>query len=162
MPKGEAVQQLAASMHLVLDLADKYPRGSLAAHILDSVAQFLPALLYPCTHLDRVRQIISRVRRLQCGDWKVLWETALRLLRKESEHKAKHRHNFSRSDTSSIQDRVVYAEHCTRKGDLSKGNQAVTSNSLPNVNPTNIDLLRAKHPEATHPDSDPVKVSSIL
>jgi hypothetical protein len=35
MPKGQAVEQFAASMHLVLDLADKYPRDSLAAHILD-------------------------------------------------------------------------------------------------------------------------------
>jgi hypothetical protein len=28
MPKGDAVEQFAASMHLVLDLADKYPRDS--------------------------------------------------------------------------------------------------------------------------------------
>ena len=154
-------EQLAASMHLVLDLADKYPRGSLAAHILDCVAQFLPALLCPCTRRGRVRQIISSARRFQRGDWKVLWETALRLSRKESDHKAKHRHNCARCDTSSIQARVVYAEHCARKGAL-YANQAVTSNSLPNANPTNIDLLRAKHPDATHPDSDPVKVSSIL
>ena len=28
MPKGEAIEQFAASMHLVLDLADKYPRDS--------------------------------------------------------------------------------------------------------------------------------------
>ena len=47
MPKGEAIEQFATSMHLVLDLADKYPRDSLAAHILDVVAQFLPALLTP-------------------------------------------------------------------------------------------------------------------
>ncbi len=32
-PKGEATEQFAASMHLVLDLADKYPRDSVAAHI---------------------------------------------------------------------------------------------------------------------------------
>ena len=38
MPKGEAMEQFAASLHLVLDLADKYPRDSLAAHILDVVA----------------------------------------------------------------------------------------------------------------------------
>ena len=41
MPKGEAIEQFAASMHLVLDLADKYPRDSLAAHILDVVAHTL-------------------------------------------------------------------------------------------------------------------------
>jgi hypothetical protein len=34
-PKGEAIDQFAASMHLVLDLADKYPSDSLDAHILD-------------------------------------------------------------------------------------------------------------------------------
>jgi hypothetical protein len=70
MPKGEAVEQFAASMHLVLDLADKYPRNSLAAHILDCVAQFLPALLCPCTRRGRVRQIISNTKRFQRGEWK--------------------------------------------------------------------------------------------
>jgi hypothetical protein len=65
MPKGEAVQQIAASVHLVLDLADKYPRDSLAAHILDCVAHFLPALLSPCTRRGRVRQIISNAKRFQ-------------------------------------------------------------------------------------------------
>jgi hypothetical protein len=59
IPKGEDVEQFAASMHLVLDLVDKYPRDFLAAHFLDCVAQFLPVLLCPCTHRDRVRQIIS-------------------------------------------------------------------------------------------------------
>jgi hypothetical protein len=100
--------------------------------------------------------------RFQRGDWKVLWETALRLSRKESDDKTKRKHNCDRCDTSSIQARVVYADHCAHQGGLSKANQAVTSNSLPNANPTNIDLLRVKHPDATHPDSDPVKVSSIL
>jgi hypothetical protein len=63
MPKGEAIEQFAASMHLVLDLADKYPRDSLAEHILDCDAQFLPALLCPCTRRGRVRQIISNAKR---------------------------------------------------------------------------------------------------
>ena len=47
-------------------------------------------------------------------------------------------------------------------GALSKANQAVTSNSMPNADPINIDLLRAKHPEPAHPDGDPVRLSSIL
>ena len=76
MPKGDAVEQFAASMHLVLDLADKYPRDSLAAHILHCVAQFLPALLSPCTRRGRVRQIISNAKRFQRGDCKSLLETA--------------------------------------------------------------------------------------
>ena len=76
MPKGEAVEQLAASMNLVLDLANKYPRVSLPAHILDRVAQFLPALLNPCTSRNRVRQITANAKRFQRGEWKGLWETA--------------------------------------------------------------------------------------
>ena len=43
MQKGEATEQFAASMHLVLDLADKYQHDSKVPHILDVVAQFLPA-----------------------------------------------------------------------------------------------------------------------
>ena len=159
---SQAVEQFAASMHLVLDLADKYPRDSLAAHIVDCVAQFLPALLCPCTRRGRVRQIISIAKRFQRGGWKGLWETALRLARRETEDNAKRKHNRAKRDTSSIQARVVYAEHCARRGALSKANQAVTSNSMPNADPTNIDLLRAKHPEPAHPDSDPVRLSSIL
>ena len=56
----------------------------------------------------------------------------------------------------------MYAEHCARWGALCKANQAVTSNSMPNADPINIDLLRAKHPEPAHPGRDPVRLSSIL
>jgi hypothetical protein len=42
MHKGEANEEFAACMHVVLDLTDKYPRDSIAPHILDVVAQFLP------------------------------------------------------------------------------------------------------------------------
>jgi hypothetical protein len=48
------------------------------------------------------------------------------------------------------------------KGALSKDNQDITSTSIPNATPTNIDLLRAKHPEPAHRESDPVRFSSIL
>ena len=81
MPKGEAIEQFAASMHLVLDLADKYPRESLAAHILDCVAQFLPALFCPGTRRGRAKHIISNATHFQRGDWKCLWETDLRIER---------------------------------------------------------------------------------
>jgi hypothetical protein len=70
-PKGEAIEQFAACMHLVLDLADKYPRDSLAAHILDCVAQFLPALLCPSTRRGRVRQIIPAPSASSVGTGKV-------------------------------------------------------------------------------------------
>jgi hypothetical protein len=70
MPKGEAIEQFAASMHLALDLADIYPRDSLAAHILDVAAQFLPALLTPCSRRGRARQIVSNTKRFQRGEGK--------------------------------------------------------------------------------------------
>jgi hypothetical protein len=162
MPTGETVEQFAGSMHLVLDLADKYPRDSLAAHILDCVAQFLPAFLCPCTRRGRVRQIISSAKRFQRGDRKGLWETALRLAQRKTDTTAKRSHNRAKLDTSSIQARVVYAEHCARRGALSKANQAVTSNSVPIAKPCNMDTLRAKHPEPAHPDRDPMRLSSIL
>jgi hypothetical protein len=42
MPKGDAVERLAACMHLVLDLDDKYPHNSLAAqwHIVSNAKRF--------------------------------------------------------------------------------------------------------------------------
>jgi hypothetical protein len=162
MPKAEAIVQFAASVHLVLDLADKYPRNSLAAHILDCVAQFLPPLLCPCTRRGRVRQIISSAKRFQRGDWKGLSETALRLAQRETDTTAKRSHNRAKHDTSSIQARVAYAEHSARRGALFQANQAVTSSSVPNANPCNMDTLRAKHPEPAHPDRVPVRLSSIL
>jgi hypothetical protein len=33
---------------------------------------------------------------------------------------------------------------------------------VPNADPNNIDLLRAKHPEPAHPDRDPARLSSML
>jgi hypothetical protein len=39
MSKGEPVEQFASSMHLVLDLVDKYPHDSLVTHILDCVGK---------------------------------------------------------------------------------------------------------------------------
>jgi len=86
----------------------------------------------------------------------------IRLARRDTDTNAKRKHNRAKRDTPSIQARVVYAEHCARRGALSKANQVITSNSMPNANPCNIDLLRAKHPEPPHPDRDPVSLSSKL
>jgi hypothetical protein len=86
MPKGDTVEQLPTSMYLVLDLADKYPHNSKAEHILDFVTQFLPALLCPCTHRGRVRHIVSNSKRFQRGDWKGLWEDALREVQRETDN----------------------------------------------------------------------------
>jgi hypothetical protein len=81
---------------------------------------------------------------------------------KEIDTNNKRKHNHAKHDTSSIRIRVVYTEYCVRKGVLSKANHAITSTSMPNVDPTNIDLLRAKHPETAQPARDPVRLSSRL
>jgi hypothetical protein len=163
MPTGDTVEQLVVCMHLVLNLAEKYPHNSLAAHILDCVAQFLPPLLCPCSRRGRVRHILSNlINHFQCGDWKGLWEAALREARRETDNTVTRKSNRTKRDTSSIQARVVYAEHCARKGAISKVNQAITSTSVPNADPTNIDLLRAKHPEPAHPCRDLLRLRSIL
>ena len=140
MPKGEAIEQFTASMHLVLDLADKCPRDSLAAHILDVIAQFLPALLMPCSRRDRVRQIVSNAKRFQRGEWKGLWETTVHFERKETDNTAQRSRTRPRCNHS-IQDRVVYADHCARWGALSKANQTMTSDLLPNSDPLNMDTF---------------------
>ena len=59
--------------------------------------------------------------------------------------------------TPSIQARVVNTEHCAWREALSKTNQDITSNSIPNANPCNIDL-RAKYPEHANPGRDPVSL----
>ena len=85
----------------------------------------------------------------------------MRFAWKETDNNAKRNHTRTKRNTS-IQARAVYAEHCARRGALSKANQAIASDLLPNSDPLNIDHLRSKHPEAAHPDRDPVRVSSIL
>jgi hypothetical protein len=45
-------EDIAESIHLVLGLTDRYPRASIAAHILlDVVEQFLPALFTRRMHV---------------------------------------------------------------------------------------------------------------
>ena len=47
-----------------------------------------------------------------------------------------------------IRARARYAECCARKGDLSKANQAMTSDLTPSAAPININELRAKNPRS--------------
>jgi hypothetical protein len=94
-------------MHLVLDLADKYPHNSITAHILDFVVQFLPALLRPSTRRGRGTEIVSSSERFQCGDCKGLWEDSLCETRWETDNNVKSKYNRAKPDTS-IQTQVVY------------------------------------------------------
>ncbi len=78
---------------------------------------------------------MSNAKRFQRGGWRGLWETtqwlAVRFARQETDTNAKRKHNRAKRNTSSIQAR----------GALSKTNQVVTSNSMPNADPIKIDLL---------------------
>ena len=58
----------------------------------------------------------------------------LRFARWETDTNTKCKDNHDKCDTC-IQTRVVYVEHCARWGELLKPNQAITSNSIPNVDP---------------------------
>ena len=69
-------------------------------------------------------------------------------------------HNHVNRETST-QVRVVYVEHITRWGELSKANQTVKSNLLPNSDPLIINHFHSKHPEPAHPDRDPVSQINI-
>jgi hypothetical protein len=61
-----------------------------------------------------------------------------------------------------IRTRARYAEYCARKGALSKANPAMTSDLTPSAAPTNMNELRAKNSEPTHPDRDPTNFMKRL
>ena len=63
---------------------------------------------------------------------------------------------------ASIRARARYAKYCARKGALLKANQAKTSDLTPSAAPNNIDELRAKNPEPTHPTWDPTTQPASL
>ena len=77
-----------------------------------------------------VWKLLANFKRFHRGEWKGL-ETALRFARRETDSTSKHANNCSVRDTS-IQARVAYAEHCARRGALSKANQAISSDLIPN------------------------------
>ena len=102
----------------------------------------LCVLFMSCSRRGGVRQIVSNVKRFQRGEWKGLWETVQSFARKETDNNVKRIHTRDKCNTS-IQTRVVYAEHCVWWGALSKANQSITSNLLPNSDPLNIGHLRS-------------------
>jgi len=154
VPRGTASQDFGESLKVILTLADRYPAQSLPLYILRAFAQFLPALLMPCSRRGKPRHIGSNARRFQKGEWEHLWNQALRLNKKEVTHREK-KLDGKPPAPASINARARYAEYCARKGALSKANQAVTSKDTPSAAPDNINPLRAKHPEPTNRDRDP-------
>jgi hypothetical protein len=101
------------------------------------------------------------VRRFQKGEWESLWNQTLKHNNRELAHGAK-KLDGNAPAPASIRARARYAEYCARKGALSKANQAMTSDLTPSAAPTNINELRAKNPEPTHPNRDPITQQASL
>jgi hypothetical protein len=145
----------------ILALAERYLAQSLPLYILRAFAQFLPALLMPSSRRDKPRHITIYARRFQKGEWESLWTQALRHNNREVAHRAQ-KLNGKPPAPAPIRARARYAEYCACKGALSKANQAMTSDMTPSAAPTNINELRAKNPEPTHPDRDPTTQPASL
>jgi hypothetical protein len=93
-------------------------------------------------------------RRFQKGEWEALCTQALLNNNREVAHRAKQLHSKPPAPAS-LRARARYAEYCAHKGALSKANQAMSSELTPSAAPTNINELRAKNPDPTHPSRDP-------
>jgi hypothetical protein len=108
----------------------------------------------PCSRHGKPRHVSLNARRFQKGEWESLWNQTLKHNNRELAHRAK-KLAGNLPAPASIRARARYAEYCARKGALSKANQAMTSDMTPSAAPTNINELRAKNPEPTHPARDP-------
>jgi hypothetical protein len=115
----------------------------------------------PCSRRGKPRHVSLNARRFQKGEWESLWNQTLKHNNRELAHRAK-KLDGNAPAPASIRARARYAEYCARKGALSKANQAMTSDLTPSAAPTNINELRAKNPEPTHPNRDPVTQPASL
>jgi hypothetical protein len=95
------------------------------------------------------------------GEWEALWTQALRHHHREVAQRAK-KPEGKPPAPAPIRARARDAEYCARKGALSKANQAMTSDLTPSAAPTNINEVRAKNPEPTHPARDPTTQPASL
>jgi hypothetical protein len=161
VPRGAASKDFGDGLKAILALAERYPAQSLSLYILRAFAQFLPALLMPCSRRGKPRHVSLNARRFQKGEWESLWTQTLKHNNRELAHRAKQL-DGNPPAPASIRARARYAEYCARKGALSKANQAITSDLTPSAAPTNINELRAKNPEPTHPARDPTTQPASL
>jgi hypothetical protein len=115
----------------------------------------------PCSRRGKPRHLSINARRFQKGEWEALWTQALHNNNREVAHRAK-KLDGKPPAPASLRVRARYAEYCARKGALSKANQAMTSELTPSAAPTNINELRTKNPEPTHPSRNPTTQPASL
>jgi hypothetical protein len=77
------------SLKGMLAPADRYPAQSLPLYILQAFAQFLPALLMPCSRRCKPRHLSINTCRFQKGEWEALWTQTLHHNNREVAHRAK-------------------------------------------------------------------------
>jgi hypothetical protein len=116
----------------------------------------------PCSRSCKPRHLSINMYRFQKGEWEALWTQALHNNNRKVAHRAK-KLDGKPPAPASLRARARYTEYCAHKGALSKANQAMTLELTPSAAPTNINELRAKNPEPTHPIRDPTtQPASIL
>jgi len=91
VPHGTASKDCGDSLKAILALAERHPAQSLPQYILRAFAQFLPALLMPCSRRGKPRHITTNARRFQRGEWEACWTLAMRHNNREFAHRAKKR-----------------------------------------------------------------------
>jgi hypothetical protein len=67
VPRGAASKDFGDGLKAILALAERYPAQSLPLYILRAFAQFLPALLMPCSRRGKPRHVSLNMRRFQKG-----------------------------------------------------------------------------------------------
>ena len=84
VPRGAASRDFGDSLKAILA-----PAQSLPLYILRAFAQFLPALLMPCSRRGKPRHVSLNARRFQKGEWESLWNQTLKHNNSELAHRAK-------------------------------------------------------------------------
>ena len=155
---GDVLNRYAECHKLILTLTVRFPERSLARRLLACFTRSLPSLLLPASRRGRPQQALRNCTRFLQGDWKGLWQSALKWAKKEHDRVvARAASGKTERKARSTEARVKYALHCHKRGALSKANKAMTSDLAINNDPANLPALKKLHPEPTHADRDPTE-----
>jgi hypothetical protein len=89
------------------------PHNPSPLYILRAFAQFLPALLMPCSRRGKPRHVSLNACRFQKGEWESLWNQTLKHNNCELAHRAK-KLACNPPAPASIRARSRYAEYCAQ------------------------------------------------
>ncbi len=91
VPRGAASKDFGDGLKAILGLAERVcvPAQTLPLYILRAFAQFLPALLMPCSRRSKPRHVSLNASRFQKGEWESLWNQTLKHNNRKLAHRAK-------------------------------------------------------------------------